>query len=184
MSTFSSVASGIIQTVAPLLGTALGGPLGGLAGGLLAKALGKKSDAGDSIVPATVKEIETALTGGSPETLLALKQAENELTEHMAQLGVTEDQLAYQDIDSARKREEAVKDNTPSVLAYLMTVGFFGVTAFMLINGKPATGGDALLVMLGALGGGFAQVLSYYFGSSSSSKGKTDALASLAANRK
>lgn len=180
---FGSVASSVISTVAPLLGTALGGPLGGLAGNLLAKAFGAKQPDG-SVVPAAIKDIEAALTGGSPETMLALKQAENELQEHMVQLGVTEDQLAYQDIDSARKREEDVKDRTPSILAYLMTVGFFGVTAFMLFNGKPQTGGDALLVMLGALGGGFAQVLSYYFGSSSSSKGKTDALASLAASKK
>jgi hypothetical protein len=128
--------------------------------------------------------LEAALTGQTPETLLALKQCEADLQKHMADLNVQEDQLAYQDIDSARKRQEAVKDLTPSVLAYLVTAGFFGVLGFLLWNGKPAVGGDALLVMLGALGGAWASIISYYYGSSASSKGKTDALQALASGKK
>jgi hypothetical protein len=153
-----------------------------LAGGLLAKALGKKQPDG-SVIPAAAKDIEAALAGGSPETLLAVKQCEADLQKHMADLGVQEDQLAYADVDSARKREESVKDYTPSVLAYSVTAGFFGVLAFLLINGKPVSGGDALLVMLGALGGAWASIISYYYGSSSSSKGKTDALQALASKK-
>lgn len=180
---FGSVASSVISTVAPMLGTALGGPLGGLAGNLLAKAFGAKQTDG-SVIPAAVKDIEAALTGGSPETMLALKQAENELQEHMAQLGVTEDQLAYADTDSARKREETVKDHTPSILAYALTVGVIALVFCLFKLDIPAENKAVMFSVSGAVVSTWTLAMGYYFGSSVSSKGKTDALASLAAAKK
>lgn len=50
----------------------------------------------------------------------------------------------------------------------------------MMRYGVPQHGGDALLVMLGALGTAWASVVVYFFGSSSGSKVKTDALATIA----
>lgn len=181
MSSFTDGAKALISTVAPLLGTALGGPLGGLAGGFIARALGTKDPSTGTVTVATPADVEKALGIQDPATLLALKKADNDFKTHMADLGVTEDQLAYADTASARSREVVVKDKTPSVLAYVVTVGFFGVLGYMLVIGKPPVGGDALLVMLGALGGAWASVVSYYFGSSASSKGKTEALQALAA---
>lgn len=180
---FGSAASAVISTVAPMLGTALGGPLGGLAGGLLAKWLGKKQPDG-TVMPAAIKEIEAALTGGSPETMVALKQAENELQEHMAQLGVTEEQLAYADTDSARKREETVKDHTPSILAYALTIGVIGLVYCLFELNIPADNKAVMFSVSGAVVSTWTLAMGYYFGSSASSKGKTDALASLAASKK
>lgn len=177
MSTFTDGFKKIVGTLAPTIATALGGPFAGAAVSALTSALG--------LAPTTSQaDLEKAVLNADPAALAQVKVAEVNLQATLASLGVQEEQLAYGDTDSARKREEEVKDRTPSILAYLLTVGFFGVTAFMLLNGKPQNGGDALLVMLGALGGGFAQVLSYYFGSSSSSKSKTDALTSLASTKK
>jgi hypothetical protein len=158
----------IVATVAPTLGLALGGPLGGAAGTFIANALGVK--------PGDNAAVSAALTGATPDQLLALKKADNDFKAHIADLGIQEQQLAYADTDSARKREMAVKDYTPATLALLVTVGFFGVLGYMLVIGKPQTGGDALLVMLGALGGAWASVISYYFGSSASSKNKDSLL--------
>jgi hypothetical protein len=83
-----------------------------------------------------------------------------------------------EDRANARARETATGDQaTPRVLAGTMTVGFFLVLAWLLAFGMPAQGGEALLVLLGALSSGVSAVLSYYFGSSSGSAWKSKLLA-------
>lgn len=68
-------------------------------------------------------------------------------------------------------------DVTQRALAYLITVGFFGILGFMLVADVPQTGHDVLLVMLGALSAAWTGVIAYYFGSSSGSATKTALLA-------
>ena len=168
---FSDKAKQIIASVAPLIGTAIGGPFGALAGTLIHQALGTGGDD---------KALEAALTSGDPEALLKLKTASQEFEVRMRELGISEDKLRFDDTANARAREIALKDHTPAILAYAVTVGFFGTLGFMLVNGKPATGGDALLVMLGSLGTAWAGIVAYYFGSSSGSKRKDEALTAIA----
>jgi len=172
-SDFGDKTKQVIATLAPTLGTAIGGPFGALAGTVLASALGTNDP----------KAAETAILAGNPDVLLKLKTAELDLQAKLADLGVQEHQLAYADTDSARKREMTVKDLTPMLLAIGITLGFFGVLGFMLVMGKPPAGGDALLVMLGALGGAWANVVAYYFGSSAGSTAKSETLAKIAGNR-
>lgn len=160
----------VLGTVAPVLATAAGGPLAGVAAKTLAsKLLGKPE--------ATQEEIETAIVSASPETLIKLKEIELQFELDMQKVGIDFEKLATDDRASARAREVAVRDRTPALLAFLITLGFFGTLGWMLAYGKPASGGDALLVMLGALGGAWASVCSYYFGSSAGSKLKTEAMA-------
>jgi hypothetical protein len=165
---FSDKFKQIVGTVAPTLGAALGGPFGALAGKLLHDALDTKGDD---------KALEAAITSGDPNVLLKLKEADQNFTVQMEKLGIDRDKLVYDDRANARAREIAVKDKTPANLAYAITVGFFGTLSFMLVNGKPATGGDALLVMLGSLGTAWAGIVAYYFGSSAGSAKKTELMA-------
>lgn len=174
MSAFTDKARAVIAAVAPTVGTALGGPFGALAGVVVAKALGKEGQA------APEAAVSDAIASGDPSVYVQLKQAENDFTARMTELGLKPEQLANEDRASARAREVAVKDHVPAVLAVIVTVGFFGTLAFLLIHGKPEAGGDALLVMLGALGGAWASIIAYYFGSSAGSKDKTAALATIA----
>lgn len=162
----------IVGAVAPTLGTALGGPFGALAGTFVAKALGTN--------PGDDQAVATAVASGNPDVLVKLKQAELDFRAHMADVGLSEDKLVFDDKASARAREIAVKDYTPAILAFAVTVGFFGTLGFMLMNGKPAVGGDALLVMLGSLGTAWTAIIGYYYGSSLSSRGKDAALAAAA----
>lgn len=158
---FSSKALAVVRAVAPTVATALGGPFGAIAGIALSKALGTEAT-------------ETALLSATPDQLLALKQAEQAFTLQLEQLGIDRAKLDYSDRSNARDREKTIKDKTPAVLAGAITLGFFGTLACLLAYGKPVSGGDALLVMLGALGAGWTAVLSYYFGSSSGSAAKTE----------
>lgn len=167
---FGQTAKSVLATVAPLLGTALGGPFGGLAGTLLAKALGTSDP----------KALEAAITSTDPDILLKLKQADNDFQVQLKTLEISEEKLSFDDTANARARESSVRDSTPHILAYGITVGFFGILAYLLWQGKPP-GGDVIMVMLGALGSAWVSVISYYFGSSAGSADKTAAIARLAA---
>lgn len=163
----------LVSSVAPMLGGALGGPLGAAAVETIANALGLSDK-----TEATVKQ---ALSGVTPDQMLAVKNADNDFTAKMAELGFKNVQdleaLAASDRNSARQREEVVKDNTPRVLAYLITLGFFGMLAFMLFSSVPQGSRDLLNILMGALASGWISVTAYYFGSSSGSAAKTDLLA-------
>jgi len=169
---FGAKALQVLKTVAPTLAMAVGGPFGSLAATAISAALGTP--------PGDTKATETALLSATPDALLALRKAEQEFTVRMTELGIEQDKLVFDDIANARSREVAVRDSTPRNLAYGVTVGFFGTLLFMLMNGKPATGGDALLVMLGSLGTAWAGVIAYFFGSSTSSVRKDATISEIA----
>lgn len=164
---FSDTAKQIIAGVAPTLGTALLGPFGTLAGTFIASKLGT--------APGDTKAIEAAVTSGSPDVMLKLQQAENDFKAHLADLKLSEDQLLASDTANARSREVSLHDSTPRILAYLVTAGFFGML-YLMYRGKPAEGGDTLLVMLGSLGTAWGLVMSYYFGSSKGSSTKDETI--------
>ncbi|MCM8736023.1 hypothetical protein M5E06_17965 [Azospirillum sp. A1-3] len=165
--------TGILSTVAPGIATALGGPLAGAATAAIINALGLPSDAAPAQVADAVKKAD-------PSALLALKQAEQQFQADMRKLDIDVDRLGNEDRANARDRQVKTGDRTPEVLAYGVTLGFFGVLAALMHYGMPDKGGEALLVMLGALGGAWGSVVAYFFGSSSGSKQKTDAMALLA----
>lgn len=169
---FGPTAKSVLAAVAPLLGTAIGGPFGGLAGAMLSKALG---------TPVDQKAMEAAITSTDPDILVKLKQADNDFQVQMQSLGITADQLAFADTADAREREVQVKDWTPRILAYLVTLGFFGILLYVLKFGKPeaGNGGDVLLVLMGSLGTAWTGIIGYYFGSSAGSDQKSATLSKI-----
>lgn len=161
-----------LKKAAPYLVTALTGNVPALAA-MAAKDLASVLGSGD-----TVEEVTEALNAGqvNPEQLMIIKKLDSDFKIRMAELGYKNltdlETIAAGDRANAREREIKTGDWTPKVLTILVTLGFFGVLAFLLVHGKPEQGGDALLVMLGALGSAWGAVVNYYYGSSSGSAQK------------
>lgn len=163
----------IVSTVAPWIGTALGGPLGGMAVEAAANALGLSQKTTDAV--------KQAISGATPEQMLALKQADQQFSLQMQKLGYDNveklAQLAVDNTKDARAMQVQTRSFVPAILSILITVGFFGILIGMLAGKLTSTDNQALLIMLGALGAAWGAVVNYYFGSSADSGRKTELLA-------
>ncbi len=168
----------ILGQIAPSIGAAAGGPLGATAVTALESVFGLHPE-GD--LPKRQEAVSTSIAAASPETLLALKKADQDFQSHMAELGFADTEalakLADEDRDSARKREISVRDFTPRALAIGVTAGFFGILFYMAGWSIPPSSKDLLNIMLGSLGAAWVSIVSYYFGSSSGSARTTELLA-------
>jgi hypothetical protein len=83
-------------------------------------------------------------------------------------------EIEVDDRKSARELQAATKSMMPSILAIMVTVGFFGILyALMMGYAKPS---NELMIMLGSLGTAWSGIIAYYYGSSAGSQAKTDAL--------
>ena len=157
----------VVGSVAPVLGTALGGPFGGMATKLITDALGIKTSDPDQTAAAIDKVVAT-----DPDAVVKIRKAELKLKEKMRELNIKESELVYKDIESARKRQIALKDKTPPVLAGLITLGFFGLLYILSFHAVPLETMDIIKIMTGVLGTAFISVITYYFGSSHGSAKK------------
>lgn len=165
MNNLLSTVGGLIKQVAPTIATALGGPLAGLATKTLSEALLGNADGSPD-------EIAAALGSATPDQLAKLREIDANFKVTMKKLDIDLAQIDAGDRDSARKREIALKDNTPMILAGVVCFGFFGTLIGLLLYGLPPRGQDAVLILLGALSAAFTAIVNYYYGSSSGSKAK------------
>lgn len=164
----------LVRNVAPTIGTVLSGgnPLVGMGIKAVSNALLGKPDG-------TEEEISTALQNADPDTLLKLKEADHSFKTEMAKIGLDEKRLAFDDADSARKREMEVKDATPAVLAYVVTALFGGVLIALFKYAIPEANKATIYTMVGALGTVWITAMAYYHGSSRGSARKDMAIKEL-----
>jgi hypothetical protein len=169
---------GVVNKLAPTIAAGLGGPLAGGAVAALQKVFGlTEGGTTDDAQSALV----AAISGATPDQLLAIKKADQDYAIRMQELGFKNieslEALATTDRDSARKREVEVKDRTPKILAYAITVGYFAVLAALMLGAVDESSKDILYIMLGTLGTAWVGVINYYFGSTSGSLDKSKLLA-------
>lgn len=163
----------ILGTVAPWLGTAIGGPLGGLAVTAAANAL--------SLTDKTTDAIKQAISGATPEQMLALKTADQAFSLQMQALGFKQvadlEALAAGDRKDARVMQTATRSWVPAALSVLITLGFLALLTGMMSGILHAEDNQAMLIMLGALGVAFGQVMNFWLGSTAESGRKTEIIA-------
>ncbi len=157
----------LISSIAPMLGTALGGPLGGMAVQAIGTSLGLSS--------ATEDTIKQAIAGATPEQMLAIKNADNDFAVKMKALGFDHqekilalneqaEELDVKDRQGARDMQIANKSWIIPVIAILVTLGFFGLLAYMATNPVPVANQAQLNIMLGSLGTAWVTIMSFFFG--------------------
>jgi hypothetical protein len=172
----------LLKKTLPWIGAAA---TGGLPGLIIEAASTISGHLGTKVAP-DLSSIANAVAGATPDQLIAMKQADNDFALKMKQIGFTDAEelgkMAAGDRDSARKREESVKDYTPRILAYIYTVGFFIVLGGEIYIGLQkipleASAQHTLDMLLGVLTGMVLGTKEYYFGTSTGSERKTELLA-------
>lgn len=128
----------------------------------IAKAIGSRFE------KMAIDKVKDLIDKTDEESVIKIKQAEEEFKETLA--------IITLDIADARNREVQVKDYTPRILAYLVTIGFFGILALYTYGNVPEINTSVLNIMLGSLGTAWVSIINYYFGSSMGSQRKTELL--------
>jgi len=163
----------IIATVAPWIGTAIGGPLGGMAVEAAANALG--------LTDKTVEAVKGAIMGASPETLLALKEADQNFALQMQSLGFQNikdlEAIAAADRDSARKMQMENKSFMPAVITAGVLASFAGTLVALLFIPIPSENRDLIIYMIGQLSGFAGSAVAFWLGTTRQSEEKTRMLA-------
>ncbi len=164
----------IVKTVAPTLANALGGPLSGAAVSVLANTLlGKEGTENDVS--------ETILCGLTPIEQAALRKADQDFAIQVRQLSNDSTNMYLMDTQNARKynsgNENIVK------LAYIV-LSIFAIImasalAFSLLKSGDINPAESALTgaVVGYVAGLAQQVVGFFFGSSSGSDKKTEAMA-------
>jgi hypothetical protein len=163
----------ILKVVAPWIASAIGGPLGGIAVEAAATALGLGSKTTDAI--------KGALSGATPETMLALKQADQAFALQMQQLGFKQiadlEAIAAGDRKDARAMQISVRSWVPAALSGAVTLGYFAILLGMMLGTLKVSDSQAQLLMLGSLSTAWGVVMAFWFGTTADSGRKTELLA-------
>ena len=163
-----------IVNYAPALGAALAPATGGVSTiiGTGIAVLGKIFGLGDTPAPDALKQ--AIATDPQAALKLALADREFQLAEYRAETDRLK--VLLDDVNSAREREKAVKDNVNRNLAFIVVGAFIALVGATLL-GYAKVESALAGTLVGYLSAKCEQVLAYYFGSSKGSAEKTNLLA-------
>lgn len=160
-----------VAQIAPVIASAFGGPLAGAGVTALEGALGVSP--GSSQTPAGQEAITQRLLAGlDPQTMAAMKKADEDFQALMDQHKIDLAKINEQDSENARNMQVQTRDITPRLIGGAVVLGLFGLLGLLAFHEVPSANRDVLVAMVGALAVGFQNVLHFYFGSSAGSQGK------------
>jgi hypothetical protein len=161
----SDILKSFLGGIAPTIASALLGPLGGVAVAGLTKVLG--------IDGGTVADVTKAIADGrvTPEQVAEIRKLELQYQSDEKERGFRYSELEFKDRDSARQMQMTTNSSTPTVLTYMVTVGFFGILGWMLAD-PHVIDSPPLMIMLGSLGTAWTGCISYWFGTTQGSQNK------------
>ena len=163
----------VLRAVAPWIGTAMGGPLGGMAVEAAANAMGLSDK--------TVDAVKQAISGATPEQMLALKNADKDFALRMQELGFKHEAdmeaLITSDRKDARAMQVATRSWVPAILTCVLLAAFNAALAALFYLAVPDGNRDIVVYMIGQLSGFAASAVAYWLGTTRNSQNKTDMLA-------
>lgn len=161
-----------LKSLAPTVATALGGPMAGAAVSAIGSVLG--------ISEPTQANIAKMFQDGqlTAEHLAEIRKLELQYQNDEKERGFKYAELEFKDRDSARSMAVATHSLTPSVLTWIIVTLTLVAEAALLFNQVPP-GADPIIIgrVLGTMDSALVLVLSFWFGSNSSSQQKTALLA-------
>lgn len=176
MASFFSQLGDAVVGIAPTIASAFGGPLAGQAVSLVENALGL-TPAPDATLDDRAKAATAALQQAQLDQIIKLKQLDLDFKKSLVDANIKLVDLANQDRASARQRQVDMKDWAPTVMAFVILFGFFGLLGAMAMRAWPEANQSMLNTMVAVLGTIVVSIANYYFGSSAGSAAKTKILA-------
>jgi len=168
----------VIGKLAPTIAAVAGGPLAGSAVTALEGVLGVTPTSSDMASRETA--IAGAISGATPDQLLALKKADNDFQAQMAELGFANvkelEALAVQDREAARQYNIAVKDWTPRILGVVIVLAVLGISYGVLFH-KMAAESALAGAVIGYLFNEASSVTKFWYGGSQSTDRQSELLA-------
>lgn len=173
----------VVKTLAPTIATVLGGPLAGGAVTALEGVFGITSQPNASTDDRQAT-LAAAISGATPQQLADMRKADQDYAVAMATAGFKDTEtlasLAVEDRSSARSMQVSTRSLMPPILGGAIIVASIGAAAAILagkVSYLNTTEATMVGTVIGYLFSEAKAVLSFYFGSSSSSDRKTELLA-------
>jgi len=176
---WSGVAN-MAKELAPTIATCVGGPLAGTAVTAL-EGVFNLTPKVTSTTDQRLDAVAEAMAGATPDQLAAVRKADQDFQAKMSELGFKDIEslaaLEVQDLGSARTMQSTTRSWVPPVLTILITVGFFGLVATLMLASVPEANKAIMYSLIGSLGTAWIGVVHFWFGDTMASTEKTNIIA-------
>ena len=168
---WGKIAKQVLGTVAPMAATAIGGPFAPLAMNIMKSVLGTEDES----------LIEQQIASSDPDTLLKLREVDNQLRTRMRELDIEEQDLHVKNTQGARDLAKATSVWFQFALTVVAMFAFGLLLYVLIIKGQviPTENKDIAIFLTGQLSGFVALGYNFFLGSSKGSKESKDIAATL-----